>query len=1063
MPIHLYLAPAAHGKTSYVLGKVREGARGLPSTAIVCVPTSLQARAWHRRLAESGGSIGVRVLIFDSLYVECLDAVGQAYVVLSDPEQYRLISMILHEIPLQHYASLTNRPGFAQSLRDLLGELKAARIAPEAFEEAVRSMGDERRLRELASIYQAYQHRLHALDTADRAGLGWLAVETLENDGGRETFDWPLLVIDGFDNFTQVQIDLLKALAGQVDELIITLTATPDGSPRPLTHRRFDETRLRLETELGLFAESLPTRRPSRCPVLAHLEASLFENNVRQCQSADTVTLVEASDRAAEVRAALRWLKARIVCDGARPGEVAVLMRDLTPYRGFILQTADEFRMPIRLVEGLPLSMSPAIAALIDLLRLILPGDEGEGEPSLPHRLVVEAWRSPYFDWTTLVSENESPTLVISDGDADLLDVASRWGRVIAGLSQWEEALSRLTTFSGSEAADDRKLPSSLPTGPDAEELLSRFRRFVRRITPPELGTCRDYAGWVEDLMGPDPASLEGDVELGRQDTSLNLVARARRANDAQAELDIAALRALKDVLRGMVWVEESLGRAQSSTFSEFFHELAGAVEASSYRPPVHRDREEILVADVVQARGVPFRAVAVMGLSEGEFPMTQAEDPLLRDSDRARLRDEFGLQLEPSTSSSEAGFFYETITRPWERLLLTRPRLADNGAPWEPSPFWEEVRRLVRVEPQRLTSDSVPSTGEVASWAELTQSLVTYSGNSAAWLWAEEENSSRLRQIELSARVFEIRFGQRRDSSFDGNLSDLSGIFKDRFGQDRPWSASRLEAYRTCPFSFFVAYVLGLEPRLEAAEGLDGRQLGNIYHRILERVFRAPSVTDSCALDQLLGALPGVANDVLDDAPEEEAFRETAWWRQTREEIVDNVRRTLQALADLPGDFHPLACEVFFGGRRPLTIARGEDQLRLHGLVDRVDRSANGDLRIIDYKTAGPSSFNKRTLQEGKKLQLPIYALGARDALGLGNPVEGFYWHVLHAKPSDLHLSTFDGGPQGAFDVAVDWIWETVTAIRAGHFAPDPPPEGCPWYCPAATFCWRHRSGFGG
>ena len=87
-----------------------------------------------------------------------------------------------------------------------------------------------------------------------------------------------------------------------------------------------------------------------------------------------------------------------------------------------------------------------------------------------------------------------------------------------------------------------------------------------------------------------------------------------------------------------------------------------------------------------------------MLGLAEGEFPATLSEDPFLRDADRRRLRVECGLPLELSTEGAEAEFFYETITRPRERLLLTRPRLADNGAPWQASPYWEAVRRLVAV-----------------------------------------------------------------------------------------------------------------------------------------------------------------------------------------------------------------------------------------------------------------------------------------------------------------------------------------------------------------------------
>ena len=74
MSTRIYLAPAAAGKTAHVLAR---------------------ARGVVRCLAEIGGAatcgaIGVRVLTFDRLYAEVLDAAGEIYVELSDPVQYRL-------------------------------------------------------------------------------------------------------------------------------------------------------------------------------------------------------------------------------------------------------------------------------------------------------------------------------------------------------------------------------------------------------------------------------------------------------------------------------------------------------------------------------------------------------------------------------------------------------------------------------------------------------------------------------------------------------------------------------------------------------------------------------------------------------------------------------------------------------------------------------------------------------------------------------------------------------------------------------------------------------------
>ncbi|HEX8959488.1 MAG TPA: hypothetical protein VF770_06665, partial [Solirubrobacterales bacterium] len=371
-------------------------------------------------------------------------------------------------------------------------------------------------------------------------------------------------------------------------------------------------------------------------------------------------------------------------------GEVALLARSITPYRSYIFQAAAEFGLPVRLVDGLPLVAVPVIAALLSLLRLMLPGKDGR--PGLPWRELTEAWRSPYFAWDALPADGAAEPIGIALADADALAAAARWGSVIGGLAQWEEALGRLAGRSaGDDPDEERRTPAAVPEGPAAADLLARLRRFVQRLTPPAAaGRMAEFAGWLEDLIGEDPELRPSPSGRGDGDaTSLRIVEKARCGAPEIAELDVAALTVLKDVLRGLVWAEEAAGSTAAVDFPRFFGDLAAGIEAAACSAPVHPDREEILVASVAGARGLPFRAVAVLGLAEGEFPQSLRDDPFLREADRRRLRQDLGLGLSSVLESGEAQHFYEAVTRPRERLLLTRPRLADNGAAWQASPFW--------------------------------------------------------------------------------------------------------------------------------------------------------------------------------------------------------------------------------------------------------------------------------------------------------------------------------------------------------------------------------------
>ena len=190
-------------------------------------------------------------------------------------------------------------------------------------------------------------------------------------------------------------------------------------------HRRFYRARRQLEERLQIAAVALPVQTSPPSALVAHLEAGLFADDRQQIdlsdETGDTLELVEAPDRAIEAREALRWLKERIVHDQMRPDELAILARNLSPYQPYIVETAAEFGLPIRLLHGLPLASNPAVAALIDLLRLLLP--QGDLKWALPRKGIVAAWRSPYFDWTKATLPGGKPEpMNITPEDADNLD-----------------------------------------------------------------------------------------------------------------------------------------------------------------------------------------------------------------------------------------------------------------------------------------------------------------------------------------------------------------------------------------------------------------------------------------------------------------------------------------------------------------------------------------------------------------------------------------------------------------------------------------------------------------
>jgi ATP-dependent helicase/DNAse subunit B len=824
----------------------------------------------------------------------------------------------------------------------------------------------------------------------------------------------------------------MRLLSLQIEELVITLAGEP-GMAR-MAHRRFARTLTRLQVKLALQVETLP-RSTAASAQLAHLEAGLFIAGAARLAPETAVTFAAVQTQALEAREALRWTKARIVRDGVPADKCAIIAYDTTPYQPFLREAATEFGVPLRFAAGEPLARNPATAALLNLLELTIE--------NWARRKLLDALRAPYFDLSAFS---------LTAPDVDQLDEAARYGQVIEGLDQWQEALDRLARRTETTAAEPEDEPTGpqLPSGAVALALWQRLLAFARRVTPPETATLTGFVAWIEDLMSAK--------------SGLGLLERATSRPET-ADRDLSALGILREVLRALVLSEQVIGEQAERAFADFYTELRGAVEAAAHVPEAEgiRGVGRVYAADLSQARGVPYRAVVVLGLAEGLFPAPLTEDPFLADEERESLL-AAGLLLEPRLRSDQQTLFYEAVTRASEYLLLTRPYLADDGETWEPSPYWNAALGLFEAKPRRIRLDDRLPFVEAASAGELLASAVRARALPATFAELRPEWD----QLRHAGSVLAARVARQPRGEHEGELVSLVPALAARFGPEHVWSASRLEAYSSCGFQFYISRALGLEERETPSPGYDAAQLGSMLHEILEEVYQRAA--DTLDIETVVAALPAVARELFDSAPERFGFRATALWEAERAELIEKLEATLRALADEPGRYRPVALEARFGlqGKPLASLETSVGPVLYHGVIDRVDQDEQGQLRIIDYKS-GSSGLSPADLEQGRRLQLPLYAHAAEAALHLGPVAEGFYWKIRQAKAGSLRLSRFqtksDGalrGPGGAIRLVANYVADYVRGIRAGEFQPVAPDGGCPVYCPARLFCWRYTPGYG-
>jgi len=111
------------------------------------------------------------------------------------------------------------------------------------------------------------------------------------------------------------------------------------------------------------------------------------------------------------------------------------------------------------------------------------------------------------------------------------------------------------------------------------------------------------------------------------------------------------------------------------------------------------------------------------------------------------------------------------------------------------------------------------------------------------------------------------------------------------------------------------------------------------------------------------------------------------------------------------------------------LEAGEGAAPVVVVGSIDRIDRLPSAGIEVIDYKTGSPAS--QKAVDES--LQLSIYALACRDALGLGTPARV----TLYFTESATRMST------ARTDEQLDQARADILAWRGSGWASSPRTRG--------------------
>ena len=451
----------------------------------------------------------------------------------------------------------------------------------------------------------------------------------------------------GFYDLTQVQLSVLEALARVAPVTIFfPLSDTPEFS----FGRRF--------FERHLFKNSSPVRITPM-----GVGESISDTSQSHKPDMQIVSTVGPED---ELNFICKETLILVETHGYRFDEIGLVARTLAPYRHVLKRTFDQNRVPFTTTATEEVLQEPVMKSVLQLARLPLTG--------YYWRTVLDVVASPFYRFEGVGTTREQTR-------PDIWELAVRSLGITRGEEEWARFASITKLDPCVTRFDELDSDHDHTVAIDGVQL-KVFQRHVAEL----IADCQalPYQGSFQELTAAFTALLEKHLSIP------GLTDEWNESNSERVERLVAHGTAMKHSLEELRQLDRVAGEINWEEWTRVFDR-----SVENARVMIGSDHHSgVRVLDAMSARGLPFRALFVLGLNEKVFPRVIREDAFLRDRHRRILEETLGYKIDEKLAGydEERLLFALLKQAARDRLFLLYERADTEGRALAPSSYLREI-----------------------------------------------------------------------------------------------------------------------------------------------------------------------------------------------------------------------------------------------------------------------------------------------------------------------------------------------------------------------------------
>lgn len=748
------------------------------------------------------------------------------------------------------------------------------------------------------------------------------------------------IIFDGFSGFTMQQLKVVRSLMRDCTATYFTLTLDPltDGSEEVFatsqqTYKILKEYAKRDGVDIKAPIKLTDLHR-FKNNELTLLEQNIFRTHLEPLEiSPENICVYNAVDMYDECEYVARKIKGLVIEKGYLYSDISVICHDIDPYKGILSEILEKYEIPYFSDEHADIDVKPVIRLVNSIFRCIVFDFEREDVLALLKSGLTEfsveeisLFENYLFVWNVSGSAFKNEFIQNPKGYSDRFSDYDR--EVLAKVENLRESVIEPLLLFKENAKDKNGL-----------EISKLFYALLEELKVPDA-LRRMYA----DFESTD------DKAVGAE--------QIRIWNMLMSVLDKTA----------------AVIGTKAMTVKRYYELLSLQISAMQLSD-IPRTVDCVTVTTAQRVRISKQKASFLIGCVDGIFPaiphtagiFSPFELKMLA-MNKVEIGDDFA-----ALNNLETFMAYSCMTSASEYLSVSFYLTDISGASYQPS---EIVLQCKKVFKNIVAYDRFDFDAKKESMYALRPAFDAV----AEMLGRGEKVPESLLEVfsqitEYSAKMdslknvrdkvpFKINESQNAERLFGGNLSI---------------SASQLEKFNLCRFSYFCNYGLNVRERLKAE--INPMQYGTIVHYILERFFREYSKEQYSVMDE--DELSKIFSTYISEYAAahfgEVQTKQNSFMYRIKL-ILENVLRLVKHTIDelTQSKFFVTDCELKIGEDVPsyTVVLPDGHKIAVCGSVDRVDiMQKNGTtyLRVIDYKT-GSKEFKLSDVLYGINLQMLLY-----------------------------------------------------------------------------------------